>query len=78
METIISSLISAGVALLICIIQSNKSRALVEFRLDELTKQVEKHNSIVERVFNLEKDSALHEEQINTITKDVDSMKKGA
>ena len=78
METIISSLISAGVALLICVIQNNKAQTLIQYRLDELTKQMEKHNSVIERVFTLEKNSALHEEQISTITKDIDDLKKGA
>ena len=53
METIISSCISAGVTLLVCLIsnhgQQEKTRALMEYKLDELTKKVEKHNSVVER-----------------------------
>ena len=76
--TIISSLISAGVALLICIIQQNKSWALIEYRLDELTKQVEAHNKIVDRTYKLEKQSALHEEQIKVANHRIDDLEKGA
>lgn len=58
METIISACISAGVTLLICMInnhgQQEKTRALMEYKLDELTKRVEKHNSVVERTYILE------------------------
>ena len=58
METIISSCISAGVTLLVCLIsnhgQQEKTRALMEYKLDELTKRVEKHNSVVERTYVLE------------------------
>lgn len=58
METIISACISAGVTLLVCMInnhgQQEKTRALMEYKLDELTKRVEKHNSVVERTYILE------------------------
>ena len=58
METIISSCISAGVTLLVCLIsnhgQQEKTRALMEYKLDEHTKKVEKHNSVVERTYIIE------------------------
>lgn len=58
METIISACISAGVTLIVCMInnhgQQEKTRALVEYKLNELTKRVEKHNSVVERTYVLE------------------------
>lgn len=58
LETIISACISACVTLLVCIIsnraQQEKTRALMQYKLDELTKKVEKHNSVVERTFLLE------------------------
>ena len=58
METIISACISAAVTLIVCMInnhgQQEKTRALMEYKLDELTKRVEKHNSVVERTYILE------------------------
>ena len=78
METIISSLISAGVALLICVIQNNKTKALIEYRLDELTKKVDKHNNLIERMYACERNIDLHMERLNTIEKDIDELKKGA
>ena len=58
METIISAGISAGVTLIVCLIsnrsQQEKTRALMEYKLEELTKKVEKHNSVVERTYILE------------------------
>lgn len=58
METIISACISAGVTLIVCMInnhgQQEKTRALMEYKLGELTKRVEKHNSVVERTYILE------------------------
>lgn len=62
METIISSLISAGVTLVVCIYnnktQAEKSRALIEYKLDELTKRVEKHNNLIERTYKLEEQAS--------------------
>ena len=80
METIIASCISAAVALVVCLItnhaQNQKTQALIEYRLDQLTKAVEKHNSIVERTYKLEQDSALHEEQIKVANHRIDDLEK--
>lgn len=58
METIISACISAGATLIVCMIsnrsQQEKTRALMEYKIEELTKKVEKHNSVVERTRILE------------------------
>lgn len=68
METIISSCISAAVTLIVCLIsnhsQSEKTRALMEYKLEELTKRVDKHNNVVERTYILEKQMDVQEEQI--------------
>ena len=66
MEVIISSTISAAVTLIVCLIsnhsQNEKTRALMEYKLEELTKRVDKHNK--ERTYNLEQRMAVSEEQI--------------
>lgn len=74
METIISSLISAGVALLICVIQNNKTKALIEYRLDELEKKVDKHNNLIERMYEVEKNIDIHTEHLNTIDHRLDEL----
>lgn len=77
METIISACISAGVTLLVCIIsnrsQQDKTRTLIEYRLNELTKKVEKHNSVVERTYLLEERVKV----VNHRIKDLEDGKKG-
>lgn len=35
---------------------NNKATALITYRMDQLEKKVEKHNSVVERTYKLEKD----------------------
>lgn len=76
METIISACISAGVTLLVCIIsnrsQQDKTRTLIEYRLNELTKKVEKHNSVVERTYLLEERVKV----VNHRIKDLEDGKK--
>ncbi len=68
METIISACISAAVTLIVCLIsnhsQNEKTRALMEYKLEELTKRVDKHNNVVERTYALEEKMSVHEEQM--------------
>lgn len=69
METIISSLISAGITLVVCILnnrsqntktreENGKTQALIEYQLSELTKKVEKHNNLIERTYKLEEQTS--------------------
>ena len=66
--TIISAAISGLVTLIVCLITNHasheKTRALMEYKLDELTKRVDKHNNVIERTYKLEQDSAIQAEQI--------------
>ncbi len=71
MGTIISSCITAVVTLVVCLItnhaQAARTQALLEYRMDELTKAVQKHNGIIERVFHLETDSIRHDDELRRI-----------
>lgn len=46
------------------ILTSNK---LVNYRIQELEKKVEKHNNVIERVYKLEQADAVEEEEIKVI-----------
>ena len=74
METIISACISAGVTLIVCLIsnknQQEKTRALMEYKLEELTKKVEKHNSVVERTYILEEKMKIANHRIEDLEKE--------
>ena len=58
METMISAAISALATLAVCLLtnhaQAEKTRALLDYRLSELEKKQDKHNSLMERTFRLE------------------------
>lgn len=76
METIISACISAGVTLIVCLIsnhgQQEKTRALMDYKLEELTKRVEKHNSVVERTYVLEEKMRVANHRIDDLEKKVE------
>lgn len=76
METIISACISAGTALIVCIIQQNRTVSLIEYKIEELRKNVEKHNTLIERTYKLEQESAIHSEQIKVANHRIDDLEE--
>ena len=48
------------------ILTSNK---LVNYRISQLEEKVEKHNNVIERVYNLEKHEAIFEEELEHLKK---------
>ena len=52
--TIISSIISARVALTVASKQHDKTVAVIEYRLNELDEKVDKHNNVIERLYKVE------------------------
>lgn len=72
----ISPLISAAAAIIVGAMSNAKTKALIEYKLDELTKKVEKHNSIIERTYKLEEQTALQEEKINVANHRIDNLER--
>ena len=60
-------LISAGAAIVVSAIQNRKTVNLIEYKLEELTKRVEKHNSVIERTYKLESKVAVVEQRLDDI-----------
>ena len=99
METIASACISAGVTLIVCMIntrgqqkraerqqneawkmahqQQSETRALMEYKLDELAKRVDKHNHLVERTYRLEETAILQEEKIKVANHRIEDLERG-
>lgn len=50
LETIIVAAITGACSIISAFVASNKTRALLEYRIDQLERKVEKHNNIVERM----------------------------
>ena len=78
METIISACISAGVTLVICLLnnhgQQEKTRAFMEYKLDELTKRVDEHNHVVERTYSIERERSIQKEQIKVANHRIEDL----
>lgn len=55
------------------ILAANK---LVNYRLQQLEKKVDKHNSVIERVFQLEKDEAVMESEIHDLESRINKIEK--
>lgn len=81
MDTIIVGIISGTVTLAVCLINNHYQRiaadtkhaetiALVEYRLDQLTKQVERHNKVVERTVVLEERVKTAERRLDAIERE--------
>ena len=51
---IIPAFISAGVSILVCILNNNKQIAIIETKLDYLSKTIEKHSDLNDRMIILE------------------------
>ena len=58
MESVLAAAVSGAVTLAVCLVQNHaqaeKTRALLDYRLSELEKKVDKHNRVVERTYQLE------------------------
>ena len=67
MESIIVALIGGAVTLAGVVLSNSRSRAVMEVKIDELSRRVEKHNCLVERTYRLEQDMAV-------VRRDVDAL----
>ena len=68
LETVVVALITAGFAFLGVYISNRKQAALVAYRLEKLEQKVDKHNSVVERMYRLE-------EQVKNLQAEVKDLK---
>lgn len=67
-------------AIVVAAISNNSTRKLIEYKLNELTKRVDKHNGVMERTYALETKIELHEEKIkvaNNRIADLEEEQKG-
>ena len=69
MESVVVALIGGAVTLAGVIASNSRSRAVLEQKVDELSRRVEKHNCLVERTYRLERDVAL-------VKRDVESLEE--
>lgn len=74
-STVISAIITGGITLAVCVInnyyvirRTEKSHqdniVLIDYRLKQLEKKVDKHNNLIERTYDLERRADVMEEKI--------------
>ena len=74
METIISAVISAAAAIIVCMVSHNKTVSLIEYRLQQLENKVDLHNNAVERLYIVEKQLGIDEEKIKSNQHRIDDL----
>lgn len=86
-EEIIAGFITGVVAIVVCMINNvyqakaaekkhNETIALMDYRLDELTKRVDKHNNVIERTYKLEELTAPQDEKIKVANHRIDDLEQ--
>lgn len=90
-ETIVAALIAGGVTLLVCLInnhsqskrltdkvnqQQSQFISMLEYKLDELTKKVDTHNHLVERMYRIEGIAKLYEEKMKVANHRISDLEK--
>lgn len=66
---IVSGLCVGIPSVMATLVSNNKNQALMNYKIEELSKRVEKHNNVVERM-------ALQEQQTKTLWHEIDEIKQ--
>lgn len=75
MESIIVALITGGLAFLGTLITSMVANSKTLYRIEQLEKAQNKHNSLIERMYKVEKAIEVDEERLKYIEEDVEELK---
>ena len=81
----IESIITGDVAIIVCMINNavqhkatqdahNTTIALIEYKLDQLTKKVDLHNNAVERLYAVEKKCEVYDERFKVANHRIDDL----
>lgn len=75
-DTVIVGLLSLAGTLGGSILGIMAANKLTNYRIEQLEKQVEKHNSVIERVYKLEQADAVEEEEIKVINHRINDLEQ--
>ena len=76
-DTIIVAIVSLIGTLAGAYFANKKSSALISYRLEELEKKVDKHNTVIERTYELEKGYAVLEDKVKSAQHRLDDLEAG-
>ena len=77
-SNIVIALLGFAGALAGAYFSNRKAQALMEYRLAELEKKVDKHNNLVERTYHLEEQQALLEKDIKVANHRISDLEEKA
>lgn len=69
----ILSLVGTAIGSVVSVLTANR---LTNYKIDELKKTVEKHNSLIDRTYKLESDLTLVNEKLDVLDHRVDALEK--
>ncbi len=86
-ETIIAALIAAGASISVCLIsnhfQHKRTMAKIQetmnlfvYRVEQLEKKQDKHNNVMDRLYELERKVGIDEEKISSANHRIDDLEK--
>ena len=55
---------------------NRKGQVLIAYRLEQLEQKVQAHNNLVERMYKVEEQAAIHEEKIRVANHRIDDLEK--
>lgn len=75
-EAIICGLIAGIVSITVALIQNGSTRRLIEYQITELKKEVEKHNDVIKRTYELEKKADVLSEKVAVANHRIEDLEK--
>lgn len=69
----ILSLVGTAIGSVVSVLTANR---LTNYKIDELKKTVEKHNSLIDRTYKLERDVTLVTEKLDVLDRRVDELER--
>ena len=74
-ESIIVAIIAGGAAIVSNVIIASANNSKTIYRIDQLEKKVEKHNNLVGRMYEVEKQNKILEKEIEDTSDKIDDLK---
>lgn len=76
MEAIVVAIITGGLTLVGVVVANNRQSAVMAEKIETLSRRVEKHNGVIERVYDLEAEQRGCEEKFKTLFNDLERLEK--
>lgn len=88
-SAVLTGIISGAVTLIVCLVNNwfqqreadkkhNANIVLITYKLEQLEKEVQKHNMLIERTYDLERRQDIMGEQIKVANHRIEDLEKGA